>query len=94
LPLYETIERTDSVYRRTAKKVTQPEYLAQQLARLMGPDAPAVLEWLRHAPLSLGVAAERVDADGEATSGGGDAALSGLLAYAAWYAVHAFGVRA
>lgn len=93
LPLYETVERSDSVYRRTAKKVTQPEYLAQQLARLMGPDAGAVLEWLRHAPLSLGVAAERVDADGQATSGGGDAALAGLLAYATWYAVHAFGVR-
>jgi hypothetical protein len=93
LPLYETIERTDSVYRRTAKKVTEPEFLAQQLARLMGPDAPAVLEWLRHAPLSLGVAAERVNAEGDATAGGGDAALSGLLAYATWFAVHAFGVR-
>ena len=93
LPLYETVERSDSVYRRTAKKVTQPEYLAQQLARLMGPDAGAVLQWLRRAPLSLGVAAERVDADGEATDGGGDAALAGLLAYATWFAVHAFGVR-
>ncbi len=93
LPLYETVERTDSVYRRTAKKVVAPEYLSQQLARLMGPDAPKVLEWLRHAPLSLGVASERVNADGEALSGGGDAALSGLLAYATWFAVHAFGVR-
>jgi hypothetical protein len=34
-----------------------------------------------------------VDADGQATSGGGDAALAGLLAYATWFAVHAFGVR-
>lgn len=93
LPLYETVERSDSVYRRTAKKVTQPEYLSQQLARLMGPDAGAVLEWLRRAPLSLGVAAERVDADGQASGGGGDAALAGLLAYATWFAVHAFGVR-
>lgn len=94
LPLYETVERSDSTYRRTAKKVTAPTHLAQQLARLMGPDAGDVLEWLRRAPLSLGVAAERVDADGTATAGGGDAAMSGLLAYATWYAVHAFGVRA
>jgi len=93
LPLYETVERSDSTYRRTAKKVAAPTHLAQQLARLMGPDAGTVLEWLRHAPLSLGVAAERIDAEGEATAGGGDAALSGLLAYATWYAVHAFGVR-
>ena len=93
LPLYETVERTDSTYRRTAKKVAAPTFLAQQLARLMGPDAPAVLEWLRRAPLSLGVAAERVDADGVATAGGGDAALAGLLAYATWFAVHAFGVQ-
>jgi hypothetical protein len=88
------VERSDSTYRRTAKKVTAPTHLAQQLARLMGPDASDVLEWLRRAPLSLGVAAERVDAEGAATAGGGDAAMSGLLAYATWYAVHAFGVRA
>jgi hypothetical protein len=94
LPLYEAVERSDSTYRRTAKKVTAPAHLAQQLARLMGPDASDVLEWLRRAPLSLGVAAERVDAEGTATAGGGDAAMSGLLAYATWYAVHAFGVRA
>lgn len=93
LPLYETIERSDTTYRRTAKRVTQPEFLAQQLARLMGPDAGEVLEWLRRAPLSLGVAAERVDAEGTATAGGGDAALAGLLAYSTWFSVHAFGVR-
>ena len=93
LPLYETVERSDSTYRRTAKKVTEPTYLAQQLARLMGPDAGAVLEWLRRAPLSLGVAAEQVDAQGVATAGGGDAALAGLLAYSTWFAMHAFGVR-
>ncbi|MDQ8155416.1 MAG: hypothetical protein P3B98_12215 [Gemmatimonadota bacterium] len=93
LPLYETVERSDSTYRRTAKKVTEPTHLAQQLARLMGPDAPLVLEWLRRAPLSLGVAAERVDAEGNATAGGGDAALAGLLAYATWFSMHAFGVR-
>ncbi|MBW7935483.1 MAG: hypothetical protein H3C62_18125, partial [Gemmatimonadaceae bacterium] len=94
LPLYETVERSDSTYRRTAKKVVEPVMLAQQLARLMGPDAGEVLAWLRHAPLSLGVACERVDAKGQGTAGGGDAALAGLLAYATWFAVHAFGVRA
>jgi len=93
LPLYEAVERTDSTYRRTAKKISAPTHLAQQLARLMGPDAEDVLAWLRRAPLSLGVAAERVDAEGNATAGGGDAALAGLLAYATWFAVHAFGVR-
>ncbi|MHB8839164.1 MAG: hypothetical protein ACYC7F_09460 [Gemmatimonadaceae bacterium] len=93
LPLYETIERSDSTYRRTAKKIAEPRYLAQQLARLMGPDAGEVLEWLRRAPLALGVAAEYVDADGQATGSGGDAALSGLLAYSTWFAVHAFGVH-
>lgn len=93
LPLYETIERSDSTYRRTAKKVSASPQLTQQLARLMGPDAGEVLEWLRRAPLALGVAAEQVDAEGRATAAGGDAALSGLLAYATWFAVHAFGVR-
>jgi hypothetical protein len=92
LPLYEAVSRTDSVYRRTAKKITQPQQLSQQLARLMGPDSAAVLAWLRHAPLSLGVAAEQVDAEGNGVAGGGDAALAGLLAYASWFAVHAFGV--
>ena len=52
-----------------------------------------MLEWLRRAPLGNGLAAEVVDADGRALSHGGDAALSGLLAYSAWYCVHALGVR-
>ena len=93
LPLLEAVERTDSVYRRSAKAVTDPRRLEQQLARLMGPDSGAVLEWLRRAPLDRGFAAEFIDADGLATAGGGDAALSGLVAYVAWYAVHAHGVR-
>ncbi|MBI2408225.1 MAG: hypothetical protein HYV19_08000 [Gemmatimonadetes bacterium] len=93
LPLYETVERSDSTYRRTAKQVPEPTMLAQQIARLMGPDAAEVLAWLRRAPLSLGVASERVQSDGVGTAGGGDAALAGLLAYATWFSVHAFGVR-
>jgi hypothetical protein len=94
LPLYEGVERTDSTYRRTAKRIAAPpRWLAVEAARLFGPDSAAVLEWLRRAPLSLGVAAEEVDAEGRAVSGGGDAALSGLVAYAAWTAVHVLGVR-
>ena len=94
LPLYETIERQDSVYRRTVRGLgAEAHYLAQQCARIVGPDATAVLQWLRRAPLDNGVAAELVDAEGRATGNGGDAALSGLLAYTLWYSVHALGVR-
>jgi hypothetical protein len=68
--------------------------LARQCARLLGPDAEAVLKWLRRAPLDGGFAAELVDADGVAKFNGGDAALSGLLAWSVWYAVHALGAHA
>lgn len=94
LPLYEAVERTDSTYRRTAKAApAQPEQLVYRLAQLMGPEAGTVFEWLRRAPLDRGFAAETVDAAGDATGGGGDAALSGLLAYVVWFAAHAHGVR-
>src|SRR6185437_13691170 len=79
LPLYDAVERFDSVYRRTV--------------RGLGPEALAVLQWLRRAPLDNGIAAELVDAEGRATGNGGDAALAGLLAWSTWYAVHALGVR-
>ena len=94
LPLFEAVERTDSVYRRTAKRPSaEPRHLAQQLGRLFGPEASQVLEWLRRAPLDHGLAAEVVDADGLALANGADAALSGLLAYAVWFTVHAHGLR-
>ena len=94
LPLFEAVERTDSVYRRTAKRPSgEPRHLAQQLGRLFGPDASKVLEWLRRAPLDHGLAAEIVDEEGVAIANGGDATLSGLLAYAVWFTVHAHGVR-
>ncbi|HEU4642403.1 MAG TPA: hypothetical protein VFS44_08110 [Gemmatimonadaceae bacterium] len=94
LPLYEAVERYDSVYRRTVRGVgAEARSLAQQCARLMGPDAGAVLQWLRRAPLDNGIAAELVDADGRAVANGGDAALAGLLAWSVWYAVHALGVH-
>ena len=94
LPLYDAVERYDSVYRRTVRGLgAEPASLAQQCARLLGPDAGAVLQWLRRAPLDNGFAAEFVDADGRAVANGGDAALAGLLAWCAWYAVHALGVH-
>lgn len=94
LPMFEAVERTDSVFRRTAKAIGKtPTHLAQQTARLFGPDAASVLEWLRRAPLDHGLAAEFVDAEGKATSNGGDATLSGLIAYAVWYTVHTHGLR-
>ena len=94
LPLYEAVTRQDSTYRRTVKAIgVTPQSLVQQCARLMGPDAGAVLEWLRRAPLDSGCAAEVVDEHGRATANGGDASLSGLLAWAAWYAVNALGER-
>lgn len=94
LPLYEAVDRQDSLYRRTVRGIgAEPRSLAQQCARLIGPDAGDVLQWLRRAPLDNGIAAELVDADGAAVGNGGDASLSGLLAWCAWYAVHALGVR-
>jgi hypothetical protein len=95
LPLYEALDRTDSLYRRTVKAIAPGSpMLLPQIARLLGPDAATVLEWLRRAPLHGGVAAELVDEQGVGTANGGDAALSGLLAATAWYAVHALGVKA
>ena len=94
LPVYDAIERHDSAYRRTVRGVgTEPHLLAQQCARLMGPEAGTVLQWLRRAPLDNGLAAEVVDAEGKALLNGGDASLAGLLAWCAWYAVHALGAR-
>ena len=93
LPLYDMVDRADSAYRRTVRGLDlSPKYLVQQCARLMGPDARQVMEWLRRAPLHLGLAAEEVDADGKATGNGTDASLAGLVAYSVWYAVHALGV--
>jgi len=94
LPLYETASRQDSTYRRTVKAIdVTPQSLTQQCARLMGPDAANVLQWLRRAPLDSGWAAEVVDAEGRAAANGADASLSGLLAWTAWYAVNALGER-
>lgn len=94
LPLYDAVPRHDSTFRRTVRAIdAEPRSLAQQCARLLGPDASNVLQWLRRAPLDGGTAAEIVDADGRAVANGGDAALSGLLAWAVWYAVNALGER-
>jgi hypothetical protein len=94
LPIYEAVQRQDSTYRRTVKAINvTPQSLVQQCARLMGPDATTVLQWLRRAPLDGGVAAEVVEADGKAESNGGDASVSGLLAWAVWYSINALGER-
>lgn len=94
LPLYEAVERHDSTYRRSARAVgASSALLVQHCARLHGPESGDVLEWLRRSPLDNGVAAEFIDEAGLATGNGGDAALSGLLAWSAWYAVHALGSR-
>lgn len=94
LPLYEALDRDDSLYRRSVRAVTNDSgALLPQLARLLGPDASEVLAWLRRAPLDNGIAAEFVDADGAATGNGGDAALAGLMAHTLWYAAHALGLK-
>ena len=94
LPYYDLMARDDSLYRRTVKQLEQqsPHELFTRCARVLGPNGAAALEWLRRAPLDGGVAAELVDDEGRAEGNGGDAALSGLIAYTAWYAVHAMGV--
>jgi hypothetical protein len=94
LPYYDLMARDDSLYRRTVKQLEQqsPHELFTRCARVLGPNGAAALEWLRRAPLDGGVAAQLVDDEGRAEGNGGDAALSGLIAYTAWYAVHAMGV--
>ena len=94
LPYYDLIGRDDSVYRRSVKPLEsiETDALFMRCARLVGPNGAHALEWLRRAPLDGGLAAELVDLDGRATGNGGDAALSGLIAYTAWYAVHALGI--
>jgi len=94
LPLYETVERHDSNYRRTAKALTHPAAeLAQHCARLIGPESSTQVKWFRRAPLDGGFAAQYVDGEGKATGNGGDASLSGLVAWSLWYAVHGLGER-
>jgi len=94
LPLWDAVDRNDSVYRRTAKRIGAPHrHLVQEVARLLGPDASAAVNWLRRASLDLGFAASSVDDEGNATGGGGDASLSGLVAYTAWYAAHVTGLH-
>ena len=98
LPIYEAVDRTDSTYRRTVRELQTVSVdgvsvsLALFCAELMGPNADTVLQQLRRSPLDGGFAAEWVDVEGRATANGGDAALSGLIAWSAWYAVHALGM--
>ena len=93
LPLYEAIDRNDTIFRRTVRELPEGTHLAQRCARLFGPEPAAVLQWLRRAPLDGGLAAEVIDDEGGGRANGGDASLSGLVAWSAWYAVHALGVQ-
>ncbi|MCA2988161.1 hypothetical protein [Gemmatimonas sp.] len=97
LPMYDAMDREDSLFRRTARAVrpelTDSTVLLLQVARLLGPEGQEVLGWLRRAPLDGGIASELVDAEGRAVSNGGDAALAGLLAHSLWFAGHALGLR-
>jgi hypothetical protein len=95
LPYFHLVGRDDSLYRRTVKQWegAPSDKLVERCARLIGPSASEALDWLRRAPLDGGVAAELVDESGRATGNGGDAALSGMVAYMAWYAVHALGAK-
>jgi hypothetical protein len=95
LPYYHLVGRDDSLYRRTVKQweSSPSNELMERCARLIGPNTSAVMEWLRRAPLDGGVGAELVDENGRATGNGGDAVLSGMVAYLAWYAVHALGAK-
>jgi hypothetical protein len=96
LPYYELLDRDDSLYRRTTKRIdsTGLQELQVRCARLIGPNGADALEWLRRAPLDNGFAAELVDDNGKAVGNGGDAALSGLIAYLVWYSSHALGLKA
>lgn len=93
LPVYDVVDRNESTYRRTARAASgDHRFLVQQCARLLGPDAAEVMQWVRRAPLDDGFAAEQVDESGRAQANGGDASVAGLLAHTLWYAVHALGV--
>jgi hypothetical protein len=96
LPYYELLNRDDSLYRRTTKRIesTGLQQLQVRCAQLIGPNGAEALEWLRRAPLDNGFAAEVVDENGKAVGNGGDAALSGLIAYLVWYSSHTLGLKA
>jgi len=93
LPVYEVVDRNESTYRRTVRAASRDHrFLVQQCARLLGPEAADVMQWVRRAPLDDGFAAEQTDDAGRAQGNGGDASVAGLLAHTLWYAVHALGV--
>jgi hypothetical protein len=95
LPFYELLNRDESLYRRTVKRIegSASDELVVRCAQLIGPNGDKALEWLRRAPLDNGLAAEFVDEDGRATGNGGDAALSGLIAFLVWYSTQALGFK-
>jgi hypothetical protein len=93
LPVYDVVDRNESTYRRTVRAASRDHrFLVQQCARLLGPEAAEVMQWVRRAALDDGFAAEQIDDAGRAQANGGDASVAGLLAHTLWYAVHALGV--
>src|SRR4029434_5437816 len=67
LPVYDVVDRNESTYRRTVRAASgDHRFLVQQCARLLGPDAAEVMQWVRRAPLDDGFAAEQVDESGRA----------------------------
>jgi len=94
LPVYDVVDRNESTYRRTVRAASKDHhrFLVQQCARLLGPEAADVMQWVRRAALDDGFAAEQTDDAGRAQANGGDASVAGLLAHTLWYAVHALGV--
>jgi hypothetical protein len=98
IPLYHMLSRDDSIYRRTVRRTdpsvpaSQYVHVAERCAWLLGPDAAGAIDWLRAATLDDGRAAEFADESGHAIGNGGDASLSALIAYFAWYATSVLGV--
>lgn len=95
LPTLGVISRDDSLYRRTVRRLEAPDAphdVAARCARLVGPEAASMLDWLRRAPLDNGIAAGCTGDDGVATENGGDAALSALVAATVWYVTNVLGV--
>ena len=95
LPLYETVARQDSNYRRTAKAIDVTPQLARATVRAAHGTGRA-----RGAAVAPARAARRWNSpprsstqDGRAAGNGGDASLSGLLAWSVWYAINALGER-
>src|SRR4029434_10849312 len=67
LPVYDVVDRNESTYRRTVRSASsEHRFLVQQCARLLGPEAADVMQWVRRAPLDDGFESAQTDEDGSA----------------------------